>query len=313
MKVISFGCLFALSAASLLAQTIAGSIVGSVKDPSGLAVGGAEIRVVQPATGISRQALSSGERGDFSLPSLPPGEYSLTVKAQGFKSLEQKSLKLSASETLPVGDLVLEVGSVSETVTVTAQGAVVQTASSERSGVITGSQVENIQIRGRNVMGLLSLMPGVVPPAEPDSVTRAWGGFVNGNRTDSNSLSIDGMGQNQIGATRNMLLTVSQDAVAEVKILLGNYQAEYGRYSGANVQVITKSGTRELHGLFSYFKRHEQFNANSFFNNRLGLAKPRYRYNTWNYNVGGPIYIPGKFNKNRDKLFFFWSQEFWPV
>ena len=102
------------------------------------------------------------------------------------------------------------------------------------------------------------------------------------------------------------------DAVAEVKILLGNYSAEYGRLSGANVQLVTKSGTKDFHGLFSYFKRHEEFNANNFFNNRLGVAKPRYRFNTWNYNIGGPIYIPGKFNKNHDKLFFFWSQEFWP-
>jgi hypothetical protein len=302
----------ALGATLVTAQTITGSIVGSVKDASGLPVMGAEIKVVQKSTGLARQAQSS-DRGDFAFPGMPPGDYSLTIKAPGFKTVEQTSLNLSASETLPVGAITLEVGNVAETVTVTAQGVVVQTASSERSGVITGGQVENIQIRGRNVMSLLNLLPGVVAPAEPDSVNRAWGGFVNGNRTDSNSLSIDGMGQNQIGAGRNLLLTVSQDSVSEVKILLSNYQAEYGRFSGANVQVITKSGTRDFHGLFSYFKRHEQFNANTFFNNRLGIEKPRYRYNTWNYNIGGPIYIPGKFNRNRDKLFFFWSQEFWPV
>src|SRR5439155_12528553 len=278
MRATVFAAAALVCVATLAAQTITGSIVGSVKDPSGLPVAGAEVKLVQPATGVARQTRSS-DRGDFSFPSLPPGEYSLTIKAPGFKSVEQTSLKLSASETLPAGDLTLEVGSVSETVTVTAQGAVVQTASSERSGVANSSQVENIQIRGRNVMSLLTLLPGVVAPAEPDSVSRAWGGFVNGNRTDSNSLSIDGMGQNQIGVARNLLMTVSQDSVAEVKILLSNYQAEYGRYSGANVQVITKSGTRDFHGLFSYFKRHEQFNATSFFNNRLSIPKPRYRYN----------------------------------
>src|SRR2546425_6425585 len=82
--------------------------------------------------------------------------------------------------------------------------------------------------------------------------------------------------------------------------------------SGANISLVTKSGTRDFHGLGSYFKRHEQFNANDFFNNRLGVPKQRYRYNTWTYNIGGPVYIPGKFNRNREKLFFFWSQEFWP-
>ncbi|MBL8178354.1 MAG: hypothetical protein JNK48_27000, partial [Bryobacterales bacterium] len=91
-----------------------------------------------------------------------------------------------------------------------------------------------------------------------------------------------------------------------------NYQAEYGRMSGANVQLVTKSGARDFHGMFSYFKRHEQFNANSFFNNLTGLPKARTRLNTYSYNIGGPIYIPKLFNTGREKLYFFWSQEFWP-
>ncbi|MFN7935561.1 MAG: carboxypeptidase-like regulatory domain-containing protein [Bryobacteraceae bacterium] len=294
------------------AQTITGTIVGTVRDPSGLAVAGASVTLTQAATATLRESKSDG-KGDFTFTNLPPGAYALSVKAAGFKVAERTGLNLSASETLPTGDIALSVGAVTETVTVQAQGAVVQTASSERSGVITSSQVENIQIRGRNVMSLLTLLPGVVSPNEPDLVARAWAGNVNGNRVDANSLSVDGMGLNQIGAGRNLLMTVSQDSVSEVKILLSNFQAEYGRYSGANVQVITKSGTRDFHGLASYFKRHEQFNANSFFNNRLGNPKQRYRYNTWNYNVGGPVTIPGLFNKNRDKVFFFWAQEFWPI
>ncbi|MBL8175850.1 MAG: TonB-dependent receptor [Bryobacterales bacterium] len=297
---------------ALNGQTITGTIVGTVRDPSGLPVAGAALTLAQTATGAMRESKSDGQ-GDFRFTNLPPGPYALTVKADGFKAAERTGLNLSASETLPAGDIALTVGAVTETVTVAAQGAVVQTASSERSGVITSSQVENIQIRGRNVMSLLTLLPGVVSPNEPDLVARNWSGNVNGNRVDSNSLSVDGMGLNQIGAGRNLLMTVSQDSVSEVKILLSNFQAEYGRYSGANVQVITKSGTRDFHGLASYFKRHEQFNANSFFNNRLGNPKQRYRYNTWNYNVGGPVTIPGLFNKGRDKVFFFWAQEFWPI
>jgi hypothetical protein len=116
----------------------------------------------------------------------------------------------------------------------------------------------------------------------------------------------------QNGGAPNAFFGVSMDTIAEVKILLSNYQAEFGRLSGANIQLVTKSGTRDFHGLASYFKRHEQFNANNFFNNRLGLPKSLYRYNTWTYNIGGPIFIPGKFNRGRDKLFFFWNQEFWP-
>ncbi|MBI3680066.1 MAG: carboxypeptidase regulatory-like domain-containing protein [Acidobacteria bacterium] len=304
--------LFSLLSFTAAAQTITGTIVGTVRDPSSLPVAGASVTLTQPGTGAVRET-KTNDAGDFRFTNVPPADYTLAVKAGGFKQAERTGFSLSASETLPIGEIRLEVGSITETVSVVAQGAVVQTASSERSGVITSTQVENIQIRGRNVMSLLTLLPGVVSPNEPEQIARNWAGNVNGNRVDANSLSVDGMGLNQIGAARNLLLSVSQDAVSEVKILLSNYQAEYGRYSGANVQVITKSGTRDFHGLGSYFKRHEQFNANSFFNNRLGIPKQKYRYNTWNYNIGGPIYIPGKLNRNRDKLFFFWSQEFWPT
>src|SRR5258708_25583122 len=107
-------------------------------------------------------------------------------------------------------------------------------------------------------------------------------------------------------------LNVSVDAAAEVKVLLNNYQAEYGGVRGATVEIVPKSGTRDFHGSFSYFKRHEEFNANNFFNNRVGLPKPVYRYNTYSYTIGGPIYIPHKLNRDRNKLFFFWSQQFWP-
>jgi len=300
-----------LIAVAAAAQTITGTIIGSVKDPSGLAVAGASVTLTQAATGGQRQARTN-EQGDFVFSSLQPGEYSVAVVSTGFKRYEKRGVVLSASETLPVGDLTLEVGAVAETVTVTAEGAVVQTASAERSGLVTGSQVENLLIKGRNVHALLQLLPGVVDLADDDSPNRNFNIYVQGNRRNTNAFMLDGMSLNAIGNNFNVLVGVSQDAVAEVKILLTNYQAEFGRMSGANVQIVTKSGTREFHGLGSYFKRHEQFNANNFFSNRLGVGKPRYRFNTWNYNLGGPVYIPGKFNRDRDKLFFFWAQEYWP-
>jgi hypothetical protein len=207
---------------------------------------------------------------------------------------------------------VLEVGAVSEKVTVAAEAAAVQTASAERAGVVTSEQVENLAILGRNVMSLLQLLPGVVDLDEPDSPNRNSNLYVQGNRRATNALTLDGMTMNALGNNYTTTVAVSQDAIAEVKVLLSNYQAEYGRMSGANVQLVTKSGSRDFHGRASYFKRHEQFNANSFFNNRLSVAKPTYRFNTWNYSIGGPAYIPGKLNTNKNKLFFFWSQEFWP-
>ncbi len=297
----------------LHAQTVSGSIVGSVQDPSGSAVPGADVKLKSVDTGVERSSKGS-PTGDFAFRNIPPGEYTLSVTAQGFRRLERKGLVLSQSETLATGISALEVGAVTDTVTVTTQGAVVQTASSERGSVITASQVERIPVRGRNAWDLMQLMPGTVPAAATnESISRNTRLNVNGGRINSLSVVVDGMGMNQIGNFANQLMNISMDAVEEVKVLMSNYQAEYGRTSGAEVQLATKSGKREFHGLFSYFKRHEQFNANSFFNNRNGQVKGRYRFNTFNYNIGGPIFIPGKFNTEKNKLFFFFSQEFWPV
>jgi hypothetical protein len=156
-------------------------------------------------------------------------------------------------------------------------------------------------------------LPGVVNNTNNDVIARNWNLNVNGNRQNTTSVTYDGMATNAIGNNNNSVLMISQDAVAEVRVLLSNYQAEYGRMSGANVQLVSKSGTRDIHGGGSYYKRHEQFNANNYFNNQVGAPKPRYRYNTYSYNIGGPVFIPGKFNTARDKLFFFWNQEFWPL
>ena len=311
-RMLVFGLLAAVLVLPASGQTITGSITGSVLDSAGLAVAGAEVVLTQTATGATRK-LTTNERGGFVFSSLQPGEYDAVVTMSGFKSVERKSVRLTASETLSLGDIVLEVGAVSERITVTAEGATVQTASSERSGVVTGGQVENLLIKGRNVTSLLGLLPGVVDLADSDSPDRNFNIYVQGNRRNTNAFMLDGMSLNAIGNNFNVLVGVSQDAVAEVKILLANYQAEYGRMSGANIQIVTKSGTRDFHGLGSYFKRHEQFNASNFFNNRLGVPKSRYRFNTWNYNIGGPVTIPGKFNAKREKLFFFFSQEYWPL
>lgn len=293
-------------------QVATGSLVGSVKDPSGLAAAGAKITVIHQATGRVRESRTN-EAGDFVVSGLEPGGYLLRVAMEGFKQAERLGIVLAAGERLSVGDIALELGAVAETVSVTAQGAVVQTRSAERAEVITPSQVTNLLVRGRNVADLVKLLPGVVVRAQPDELSSTSNFIVQGNRQTTNNIAIDGIPATDMGNGFQLKLTVSQDAVAEVRILVSNYQAEYGRMAGSNVQIITKSGTKEFHGLGSYFKRHEQFNANDFFNNLNGRAKPRYRYNTFSYNLGGPIFIPGKFNRNREKLFFNWGQEFWPI
>ena len=301
------------SLTSLGAQTISGSIVGSVVDPSNLPVAGASMVLRQLNLGGERQ-MRTDARGDFVFSNLVAGEYTLTGEASGFKMVERKGLMLSASLKLSVGTLVLEVGSVAEKITVTEQGAALQTASSERSGVVTSSQVQDLLSKSRNVMSLLQLLPGVVDTnPDVDTLARTWSVAVQGGRYNTNSLSVDGMTLNSWGLGNATDVAVSQDSIAEVRVLTGNFQAEFGRKSGANITLVSKTGSQNFHGLGSYFKRHEEFNATDFFRNRTGQKKPRYRYNTWTYNIGGPVYIPNKFNRNKDKLFFFWNQEFWPL
>lgn len=304
-------CLACLAALPMWAQSVTGTIVGTVSDPTGLAVTAADVTLTHVSTGLERHALSA-ENGSFAFPSLPPGEYRIAVRLSGFKQAERSNLRLTASETLSLGEIQLQIGNTTESVTVAAEGTPVQTASAERAGVVTSSQVENLTIRGRNVLSLLQLMPGVVDTSDRDAIDRGFSFNVQGGRVNTTNVTLDGATIVDPSGNNSTTIGVSMDAVAEVKVLLSNYQAEYGRMSGANVQLISKSGTTQFHGMGSYFKRHEQFNANNFFNNLTGLRKPRTRLNVYSYNIGGPVTIPKLFNKTRDKLFFFWSQEFWP-
>ncbi len=303
--------LLGITMTPLCGQIVTGSIVGSVQDPSGLAVPGANVTLTSVSTGMSRE-VSTNAQGSFEFLGLDAGEYKLVVSSEGFKTVERTGIRLATGERLPIGTVVMEIGAVTETVSVTARPAAVMTESSERADVVTGTQVDELLNLGRNVTALVSLMPGVVVTRDQAELGRRTDFNVLGNRRRANNVSIDGIPAVDIDNGFAKKLTVSQDSVAEVKVMMSNYQAEYGRMAGSNVQIVTKSGTKEFHGLLSYFKRHEQFNANNFFNNRNRAAKPRYRYNTYTYNVGGPVYLPGKFNTSKDKLFFFWGQEFWP-
>ncbi|MBV8902458.1 MAG: TonB-dependent receptor plug domain-containing protein, partial [Acidobacteriia bacterium] len=219
---------------------------------------------------------------------------------------------ITASERLPAGEIVLPIGDVTEHVTVEAAGTPVQTDSGERSGVLTPAQMATQMSRGRDFLYLLRVLPGVVPPNDSDVLgQRTALPNIQGMRSTYSNISMDGISTNDLGSMQVVAAPVNLDAIGEVKVLMTNYQAEYGRSGGPVVNVVTKSGTRDFHGSAYYYKRNEEFNANSFFNNRNGLPIARYRYNTWGYNIGGPAYIPKLLA--RDKLFFFFSQEILPT
>lgn len=296
----------------LLAQISTGILSGTVVDPSGSAVEGASVRLTLDIRGGLTMATFTEATGRFVVTGLEPGIYQLSVSKAGFTTKELRGIALQAGERLALGTIPLALGAVSEVVSVQAETAVVRTETADRGGHLTSQQVNNLLVIGRNVTALVGLMPGVSETAQSNTLNRGGGAFrALGSRTNTNNIAVDGIQSTDIDNGTSLKLHTSQDAIAEVTILLSNYQAEHGEGSGAVVRMVTKSGSQQFHGLVSYFKKHEQFDANNFFSNQVGLPKPRTRTNTWTYSIGGPVWL-GRFNRNRDKLFFFWNQEFWP-
>jgi hypothetical protein len=303
------------------AQTVTGVISGITVDSTDSVIAGAKATLTSTATGDTR-IVTTSESGAFVFSAVPPGRYSLTVEQSGFKRVEKTNLNLTASERLNAGRIVLEIGSVNESIEVVAAATPVQTTSQERSAVLTTDQMDKLMSRGRDFLTLLRVLPGVVQGSDPQTIGRTGMSYIQGMRQSYGNVTIDGGSTNDLGSMQALGTPMNMDAIAEVKVLINNFQAEYGRTGGTVINAVTRSGSRDFHGSGYYYKRHEQFNANNFFNNRnrvnvdpaTGKAvAPRYRYNTWGWNVGGPIYIPGKFNTNKDKLFFFLSQELLPT
>ncbi|MCZ2157314.1 MAG: carboxypeptidase regulatory-like domain-containing protein [Bryobacterales bacterium] len=297
---------------NLAAQGLTGQIAGTVTDPTGSAIPGAAVTVVSVETATSRE-VTTNNNGDFVVPQLLRGVYRIVITAGGFKRHESE-VNVTANDRLTLPAIKLEIGDVTEVVSVTAEAVRIQTQSAERAGLIDITQTENIPLKGRDYLGLVKLLPGVVDTQNRNAP--GWNNFssisINGNRTGTVNLTLDGISSLDTGSMTGPYLAPSIDAVAEVKVLLTNYQAEYGRSSGGTINTVIKGGTQEFRGGAYYFLRNEALNANEFFRNRGGLKRPAYRFNYPGYFLGGPIYWPGKFNSGKDKLFFFWSQEFLP-
>jgi hypothetical protein len=251
------------------------------------------------------------ESGRFAFPQVPPGTYNISVEAAGFKRMERAGITLNANDKLAVGELTMEVGAVTEQIEVSAQAVILQTESAERSATLVSKQIENIAVNGRSYLALAGLAPGVVSTV--NLATAGPGGLsnisANGTRTNSNQLTINGISNVDTGSNGSVNVTLSLDSIQEFKMLTGVYQAEYGRSMGAQISVVTKSGSSDLHGSAYWFHRHDDLNANNWLNNRNNLPRSLFRFNDVGFTVGGPVYIP-KIFKNRQKLFFFWSEEF---
>lgn len=282
------------------AQSSSGTVSGRVVDQTGAVVAGAEVDLVNQETGVSATTHVVAS-GDFTFTDVQPGTFTVIVKSQGYKEYQKKNLTLTSSARLSAGTITLNVGSVTESVTVQADVTPLQTTSAERSDTLDVKQLDNLLSSGRDFTDLLRTMPGVVSASGLPQI--------NGVRNTYNSASIDGV----TGSVREGKLDTvpNLDDIAEVKVLSANYQAEYGKATGGSViNVITKSGTQSFHGTLYYYFRNEDLDANDWFNKYNGItARPIDRHNTIGGNIGGPVYWPGHFNTNKNKLFFFYSME----
>ncbi len=298
-------------------QSLTGQVSGTVVDPSGAIVAGAAVKLIHVDSQTAHD-YKSDVNGSFIFVALVPGVYTLRISAPGFKAREETGLTVAAQERVDLHQVSLVIGEVSSSVTVEASAVHVATDSSDRSVSIGISQIQDTPTRGRNPIGLINGLPGVQALAGNDF--RGWSGggipSVNGGQMGQVQLNLDGAASQDSGNLNPGYLSPSVDSIGEVRLVVSNYNAEYSGRTGGQLIFSTKSGTPQFHGTAYYYWRHEMFNANEWFNNKqavngVAVQKPKYRYQNPGFTIGGPLIIPKtSFNKNRQKVFFFFSWDF---
>jgi hypothetical protein len=300
-----------LVAMPVAAQTTSSSIAGQVKDSQGGVLPGATVTLTSRTQAFTMTKTTDNE-GRFMFPIVRPDLYALKVGMQGFKTTERTNVQVNANDRFFAGIIALEVGAITEEVSVTGRVSELQATSGERGGVLESTAITNIAINGRNMFNFANLVPGAVGNSAAGSDINQVSSFtVNGQRPNSNNMTIDGVANIDTGDNGGNMAQTNMDAIAEFRLLTNAYSAEYGRAVGGQMQVVTKSGTQSFHGSGYWYGRRGSWNANSWTNNRNNIARnTAAARNEYGYTIGGPLYIPGVFNKDKKKLFFFWSQEF---
>ena len=282
------------------AQTVVGRISGTVQDSNGASIPNASVKVTNNANN-SERTVTTDEDGFYTVTNLAVGTYTIEAERKGYKKALVSGQSVTADARLTV-DLKLEVGEVSETVEIVgAAGETVNTTSGEVSRVIDQQQVQNLALNGRNYIQLLSLVPGVAlvndDQLELTTSLATNNQSINGNRGQTNNVTVDGGFNLQSGSNASQINNIGIDYIQEVKIQTSNFSAEYGRNSGAQVSLATRSGGNDFHGSAFEFIRNDKLDARSFF----APIRPTLRFNDFGYSFGGPIF--------KDKLFFFGGQE----
>ena len=290
-------------------QEFRGVIIGSVTDVSGGAVPGAEVTAVNFATNVRTTAVSSGD-GTFTIPFVLPGEYRVTVESAGFKAAIRERVEVRVQQRVRV-DFKLEPGVVSESVTVVGEVPLLDTADASVGTVIGQRQIANLPEAGRVSYLLARTAPGILP-TDARLFTRVFDNgavsniSISGAPSKSNDVLLDGI-PNAV-ADNTVAFVPTTEAVGEIKVQANTYDAEFGRAAGGTLNVTVKSGTNQFHGSVFEYLRNDALEANSFFNNRSGLTKPRQRYNQFGSSAGGPVYIPKLYDgRNRTFVFGVWE------
>jgi hypothetical protein len=339
-KIALFCALAVCLAASLSAQDISGSIGGTVLDPTGAVVPNAKVTVTNTDRNVVVRTVTTDTAGTYSVPQIPIGNYSVKVDAAGFKTETQTGIVLNVNDDLKI-NLSLQVGAATDTVEVKAEAVQVELGNATSSTTITGTQVRELELSTRNYEQLVGLMPGVVASSgvddlyignsSPSGLAATIPFYVNGNRNSGANWTVDGSDNVDRGSNLTLQTFPSVDAISEFKVERSLYTADTGRAGGAQINVVTKSGSTAFHGSAYEFFRNDVLIANNFSNNanKVNLVDesspstpcttanytacqakvPPLRWNDFGFTLGGPIYIPNHFNRNKNKDFFFYSQE----
>ena len=297
--------LLALVAVLGWSQQDSGAINGRVLDSTASAIAGAELVLTHVETGAVRKA-TAGADGAYAFPVLAIGSYQISATHPGFKKAVKSGLELHIGDRLDV-DLRLDVGDLAVEVSVTADAVQVETESSEQSGLISGEQVRELQLNGRSFMTLVELLPGVASemPDRTDPNTQSEL-YINGNRKSGSGYNVDGANNNDVIIGGGQLNTfTSVETIAEFKVQTSTFAAEHGRGGVSQISVVTRGGTRGLHGSLYEFARNDAFDARDYFTHQVLPLK----LNNFGYTLSGPVSLFG-YNRDRKKTFFFWAQEF---
>jgi hypothetical protein len=284
-----------------LGQMYFGGIVGTVTDPSGAAIPGASITIVNTGTTASFHVTTNAQ-GDYEMMHLVPGVYTVTSEMKGFKKTVVTDVSVRVSSTT-TANLKMAVGAVTQSVRVTAATPLLDTTSGTVGTVVNSQSTVQLPLATRNFTSLMELVPGAVPVGADDSIAGGTNFSISGNQEMQNNFMVDGVNDNESMFAQFAMQPVI-DSIAEFKVQTNITSAEFGSAAGANIAVATKSGTNQFHGDVWEFLRNDAFDANQWFNNYEGVPRTTYRQNQFGFTAGGPIYLPHIYN-GKDKAWIF--------